>query len=168
MTLSAKTSLSIVANFTKAFDLVTGNAPLSLTLSMANSDSSAFPADVIFSDTRELTTGQAEELALDDGSLKDIYLDDAVFADVKLLYIRNTSAVDSLLIGGAAGTIFPLLIAVGAEDSILKLPFKGELLLMVPTADGLTVGVNGDLKIQHGAETGASLEYDIIIIGNSS
>ena len=72
---------------------------------------------------------------------------------------------DALYVGGAAANALGLF-ADGSDKLVLR-P-GGMLLVTAPDADGIEVGSNDKLKLEHSGDTTSSLEYEIVILGASA
>jgi hypothetical protein len=115
-------------------------------------------ADCQWSDNRTLTAGSSEDIDL------TTQIDDFNVAmglsELKLLFIKNNSAVQTLTVFNASSNAFQGPVAASATVAI---PPGGQLLLVNPV--GWTVdGTHKVLKVANAA--GVSADYDIIVWGN--
>ena len=167
MTLSGTAKISINSTVQKALDLNRIPDTLSITdvIVLSDTEGQPFPADQQWHDSRELATAASETLDLT-ASLVNAFGDTVSYSNIKVLRIKNTSAVDSLLIGAAAANPVPLF-ETPANDRLL-LPPGGIYSLMVLHEDGLVLSGGDQLKLEHNGDTGAALTYEIVIIGNTT
>ena len=112
---------------------------------------------------RTFAAGANEDLDLA-GGLTDDYGATITFTEVKVLYIENTSATETLSIGGAAANALASLFA--NVNDILKLPPKTKLLLWSEDATGYAVvaGTGDLLRVTNSG--GAGTTYNILIAGD--
>lgn len=118
----------------------------------------ASQCNMIFSDTRTLTaTSETLDLA---GALTGAFGSTLTFTKLKVLYIRNTSTTDNLIVGNATN---PVPLFSDASDKY-PIPPGGILLITAPNASGIAVTAStGDgIKIDAGS---ATITYDIVMIG---
>jgi len=163
--LSTTLTLQIQATLSRALDLDTAQDPLSLTRSVALSDGAgAGQADASFHDRRTLASAAGEDLDVAAG-LTDAFGQAVALARVKALYLRNLSAGDALLVGGAAVGALGLF---ADPSDVLALRPGGILLLTAPDADGVPVAGSGKLRLEHSGDTGEDLDYEIVLIGASA
>ncbi len=160
-TFSGKVAIKLSVATTKELDL--GSIIDFLDVNDTINIDDSHEVDRFWSDTRTLATGANETLDLS-GSLIDDVGNASVFFDIKALYIKNTSTANTLKIGGAVSNAFPLF---AANSDILVLRPNTSMLFMVGDVDGLVIDTNDQLKIEHGGETAADLNYDIVIVGLS-
>jgi hypothetical protein len=157
--------LSILAHETSAGDLsrTLRATPASYALSLTDG-TGANQAQIVWSDSRTATTSN-DDLPLK--TLPDTRDGAAVvvaFSNIKLVYVRNTSASATLAIGGATGLtafaglpiIAPLQIAPG-----------GCYFFSSPAADGPSTGVGTEAVARFAAVSG-SCTYDIVLIGEGT
>ena len=96
-----------------------------------------------------------------DGALKDAFGVLITMTKLKVLYIKNTHATATLLIGAAAATQLDLF-GDKATD-IIKLPPGGMHFFSAPDATGVVTSTNKNLKLAR--SDAGSITYDIIIVG---
>lgn len=124
-------------------------------------------ADLVFHDKRTLSATSSESLDLA-GGLTDAFGQSLAFARIKAITIRNlaTTAGYHLEVGGAASNAF--VNWVGDASDVLRIGPGGVMQLWNPSAAGyaVTAGTGDLLKINN--PNGASLEYEIILIGASA
>ena len=163
--LSTTITVQVQATLTKAMDMGTAQDPLSLTRTVSLADGTgADQADRSFHDQRTLAASASEELDVA-GVLTDAFGTTVSLARVKALLVRNLSADDSLLIGGAAANALGLF--ADASD-VLKLRPGGIFLVSASDVDGVAVGADDKLKMAHSGDTTTSLDYEIVLIGASA
>ena len=125
-------------------------------------------SDVIWHDTRTLTTGNNDDLDLT--ALTQTIFGSTVtkaFAEVCGIYIRNknTTAGQDLTVGGSGGNEWSA--PFGATGDKVNLPADGLLLLTNPKAGwAVTNGSADTLRI--GNASGNTVTYDIVIWGRSA
>jgi hypothetical protein len=112
---------------------------------------------------RTLAASANEDLDLS-GVLADDLGTTIAFTKVKILFIENTSAVDTLSIGGAASNQW--LAPFGSATDKFKIPPKSRLPLWSDDATGWAVvaGTGDLLRVANGA--GGSTTYNILIAGS--
>ena len=168
MSLSGKVNVLLNLTHTKALDLDTLQDIIAETRGAAfTSGTGANQADIIFHDRRTLADNANETLNLyDSGSLLDAFGDAVAITRIKALYIKNNSTDANLLVGAAGAT--PVDLFGAAANDILKIPPGGEFVLIVPSATGIVISTNKNLKIAHDGTGVSNLTYDIIVLGASS
>lgn len=123
-------------------------------------------ANQIFHDVRTLASGANEALDLA-GVLENPFGDVITFSKIKLIYIENRDAVNSLLIGGAASNGF--IAPFGDATDKLRVAPSGFLVLTAPLAGyTVTAGTADQLKVEHGAEDGTTADYVVVLMGVAS
>lgn len=110
-----------------------------------------------------ITIGDGANATLDVQALTDTFGDALDFDIIRAMYIYNSSADATLIIGGAAGTQLDIF-GDQASDK-LHIPPGCEFMMTWPTAAGLDVTTNKDLKYEHDGTGGDSMDFDIIIVG---
>lgn len=123
--------------------------------------------DVIYAETITLEDAANKTLDLYSSSgadlLQDIFMQDLTMKALKFLYIKNNSADATLLVLGTATTAIPI---CGAAEDIIKIPPKGSAVLWNdPSAAGLVISTNKDLKLEHDGTGEASMDVDIVAMG---
>ena len=112
---------------------------------------------------RTLSDGANEDLDLA-GGLTDDAGATITFTEVKVLYIENTSATETLTVGAAASNALASLF--GATTHTLKIPPKTKLLLWSEDATGYAVVAStGDL-LRVTNSGGGSTTYNILVAGD--
>lgn len=164
VTLSAKVGAYVKTTYVDSDDLNPKRGNLNVTEEVEfTSGTGTLQADLQFYDTRTLT-GASESLDLA-GGLADVFGNTLTFADVKSLYIKNTSTAkgEDLLVGGAAANA--LATPFGDSSDKIRIRAEGHISLAAPRDGYAVTGGTGDLlKIDPGADT---ITYDIIILGDS-
>jgi len=165
MALTTTIQVNIEAQLSKALDLLgtptTHSIPLIVSLNKALANGTGvLMSDTVFADRRPLTTGQSEDLDLA-GTLLNSYGDAAIFAKVRLLYIKSAddNTVDLTVFGDAASVPF---LNTAATTSTIK-P-GGFILLYNPTGFTVTPTTADIVQVANGA---GNSTYDILIIGTS-
>ena len=162
MSLDTTIKLAIQAALRRSLDLATAQDPLHFTRTVTLTDGTgANQADQSFHDQRTLAGSASEELDVA-GSLADAFGETVTLARVKVLYLKNLSSADKLIVGGSAANALGLF---GDSSDKLELRPGGLLLVTAPDADGIEVGANDKLKMAHSGDSTANLDYEIVIIG---
>jgi len=162
LTTSIKTNFG--ASGSKVLDDRTATDPINLvqTTNLANGSGNN-QANQSFHDQRTLTTGASEDVDLA-GSLVDAFGDTITFTALKAIRIRNQSAVNRLIVGGAVANALAALFGALTDKLIIR-P-SGLLVLEAPLAGYAVVAATGDLlKFEHGAEDSANLIYELTLVG---
>lgn len=119
--------------------------------------------NALFHDSRSLADGANETLDLyASGALLDPFGDALTLEALKFLYIKNTSDDASLLILG--GVTLDIGICSDTSDIIIIKP-SGSFLWMDPSAAGLDLTTNKNLKLEHDGTGSSALVYDILAMG---
>ena len=164
MPLNAQLTLSILAHETSSGDLsrTMRATPVSYAVSLADG-TGANQAQVVWSASRTAVTGNGESLDL--RSLSDTRDGAAVtvsFSGIKAVYVRNTHATNSLLVGGSTiGGFVGLPFA-----SALSVPPGGAYFFSSPSDAGLAV--NSNSYISRFTGSGGACTYDIVLIGEGT
>jgi hypothetical protein len=121
-------------------------------------------ADIVFSDTRTLTTNTNEDLDLA-GGVSDVFGVTRTFVKVKAIRLKAAAAnTPTLVVGNGTN---PFVGPFGAGTHTLSLAPGGEILLTAPAAGWTVTAATGDIiKVTNPA--GASATYDVDIIGTSA
>jgi hypothetical protein len=163
MPLNAQLTLSIMAHETSSGDLsrTLRATPASYSLSLADG-TGANQAQVVWSASRTAaTTGESLDLR----SLSDTRDGAAVtvsFTAVKAIYVRNTHATNSLLIGGSTIGGF---VGLPFSSGLAAAP-GGAYFFTSPSGSGFAV--NGNSWIARFTGSGGSCTYDIVLIGEGT
>lgn len=166
MALTAKMILQILIDFTSDKDLATANYPLQINRGITlTNGTGANKGTTLYDDSITIATGANTTIQIADGSLTDSLGTAVSFDIVRGLYIKNTSLTDGLIFGAAAATQLAIF-GTPATDTLL-IAMGGEFFWTAPNATGLDVTTNEDLKFEHDATTGASMEVELIIIGEN-
>lgn len=165
MSLNAQIAISLVAHETDAGDLSRQMrvTPASYAL-MLTDGTGAGQAQVVWSDSRTVGT-TAENLDL--RALPDTRDGASVtvsFTAVKAIYVRNTHATNSLLIGGVAGVGAFAGLPVGVAMTIVP---GGAYCVVSPSADLYPVSPSIATNARF-AGSGGSCTYDIVLIGEGT
>lgn len=167
MPLTSKLSLSITAELSNAFDMVTTVARLvyEKAIDLA-SGTAADQADRVFSDERTLAGSASEDLDLA-GVLTDALGNTITFAKIRAIFIENLATGNNqVVVGGAASNQF--VGPFGAGTHTVSVGPGGFLALVNRHTAGWTVtpGTVDLLKIAN--STSGSINYRIVIIGCSA
>ena len=123
-------------------------------------------ADKLFAATRTLAASGSEGLDLA-GGLSDPFGQPVTFARVKAVYIKAAAAnANSVVLGGAATNTF--LGPFAAATDKLSIAPGGSLLLIHPGTGWTVTAGTGDILSIANSGAGASVAYDIVLIGTSS
>ncbi len=164
MSLDTSIELSVRSVLRKTLELDVAQDPLIFTRTITLTDGvGEDQSDQNFHDKRTLAASASEELDVN-GSLSDTFGDTVTLARVKVLYLRNLSDGDSLLVGGAAANALGLF---SDSSDILKLRPGGILLITASDLTSIPIGSNDKLKLEHSGDTTSSLQYEIVLIGAS-
>ena len=167
MALNSAITFDWSAVLTAARDLGNASIPLAKRVALAlASGTGANQADVVFADTRTVTTGATDSLDLNGGGLTDGLGTAFAPAKIKAVLVVAAGANTTVLsVQRPAANGVPLFMAAG--DGINLRP-GAAFAWASPDATGVTVtaGTGDLLDIVNAA--GASATYDIIIIGTSA
>lgn len=120
--------------------------------------------NVIYADTITLADGANTTLDLyASETLLDIFNRALTMTALKFLYIKNNSADATLLVGGGVAND----IGIWADTSdITKIPPGGDAILWNdPSAAGLDITTNKNLKLEHDGIGSSSMDVDVIAMG---
>jgi hypothetical protein len=147
-----------------AADLAELRAPLRKAARNWTFGTGAGAVNLIYADTTTLADGANTTLDLyASGTLKDVHNRDLTMAALKFLYIKNNSADATLLVGGGASNDLGIF---AATSDILKIPPGGDAILWNdPSASGLDITTNKNLKIEHDGTGSSSMDVDVIAMG---
>ena len=132
---------------------------------VSDDSSATYSADTSYYETRTLADAANETLDIQDGTLEDPIFGAVAIVKLKVIYIKNNSDDASLLIGGAASNALGLFNDV---SDILKLRPGGEYVFTAPDSTGIDTSTNASLKLEHDGTGSSSLDYDILIAGDSA
>jgi len=108
--------------------------------------------------------GETETLNLkDSGSLLDIFKQALTMTAIKFLYIKNNSADATLKVGG--GDSLDLDIFAAKTDILNIKPGGCAIPLCDPSAAGVSVATNCNLKLEHDGTGESSMNVDVIALG---
>ena len=165
MNVSGNVVVDIALEVTKALDLTTARADVALKellrLTIGTGDDQA---DIVWHDRGTLVDEASVEIDLATG-LTDSFGDPVDMQELRMLFIRNRTAGEILLIGAATGT--PLSIFGDSAADFLKL-YRGVFLYTARDDGDVVIGANGKLKLEHGSVQSEDLEYDIVVIGTTA
>ncbi len=120
--------------------------------------------NVVYADT--ITLADAANTTLDlfaSGSLLDVFNIALTMTALKFLYIKNNSADATLLVLGTAVTALPI---CSDPSDIIKIPPGGDVILWNdPSAAGLVVSTNKDLKLEHDGTGANTMDVDVFALG---
>lgn len=122
-------------------------------------------ADLVFSDTRTLTTGSGESLDLTGTALNNAFGAALALAKVKAIYIKSKDTnTTTLTVGNVTNSIQ---LGFGATTQSWAIPPGGVFLVTAPQSGWTVTAGTGDLLRIVNA-SGASADFDIIVIGTSA
>ena len=124
-------------------------------------------ANVIYQDSISLADGADTTIDLyASGSLLDIFERALTMETLKFLYIKNTSADATLLVGGGASND---LLLFAATSDIVKIPPGGDSILYNDVAgSGILLTTNKNLKLTHDGTGGSTMAVYVIAMGLDS
>jgi len=124
--------------------------------------------NVIYAKTITLVqpNGGGETVTLDlyeSGTLLDIFNRVLTMTALKFLYIKNNSADATLLVFGGASADIPI---CAVNTDVVKIKPKGSAILWNdPSAAGLDITTNKNLKLEHDGTGESSMDVDVIAMG---
>lgn len=119
--------------------------------------------NIVYADKVTLADAANETLDLfASGSLLDIFGRALTLSAIKFLYIKNNSADATLLVLGTAVTAVPI---CSDPSDIIEIPPGGVMLWLDPSAAGLVVSTNKDLKLEHDGTGETAMDVDVIAMG---
>ena len=124
---------------------------------------SANSVQIIYADTTTLADGANTTLDLyASGSLVDIHSTALTMTALKFLYIKNNSSDATLKVfGGVSNDI-----GIIADTSDIVLIKPGGIFLWIdPSAAGLVITTNKNLKLEHDGTGSSSMDVDVIAMG---
>lgn len=160
---NAKIDLSISAVLESAADLgsLTYVSNVSKVLKFTPGTATIAQADLMWADSRSLTTGATEDIDLA-GGVSDVFGSLLNFAEVTSIYVENTGNT-AITIGGAATNAF--IGPFGAATHTVTIP-AGDMVLMTNMAGWTVTAATGDiLKVTNAA--GATGTYNIVLVGRT-
>lgn len=119
-------------------------------------------ANQVWTDTRTLASNANETLDLN-ASLTNALGASVTFTKVKLILIRNKACTTTLSVGATAANQF--VAPFGDATDLVKVAPGGIFLLTAPDATGLAVAAGSTDNLKIANSTGASCDYDIVLIG---
>lgn len=124
--------------------------------------------NVVYADIITLAqpNGDVEIVTLnlkDSGSLLDVFKQALTMTALKFLYIKNNSADATLKVGG--GNSLDLDIFMAKTDILLIKPLSSAILLNDPSAAGVSVADNYNLRLEHDGTGDDEMDVDIIALG---
>ena len=162
MALTAKMRIKMNSNYTSSETLQDVEQPIDMDRGITLTNGTGVnKGNRCFAETITIGDGLNDEL--DVQALTDGFGNALDFDIIRALYIYNTSADATLIIGGAAGTQLDIF-GDQASDK-LHIPPGCEFMMTWPTAAGLDVTTNKDLKYEHDGTGTSDLLFDIIIVG---
>lgn len=164
--LTSKLELTVTGTLTNPLDLTTASAPMvSRTAQNFANGVGASQANVLWSDSRTLTTGATEDIDLVGGGLTDAF--GVAVAPAKLRSVVIVSATSNTTILTLFGDVASPLILNTAATTFTLQP-GGMFVATWPATAGITVTAATADIIQVANAAGASATYSVIIIGTSS
>lgn len=119
--------------------------------------------NIIYSDTVTLADGANSTIDLyASGTYLDIFNRDLTMEALKLLYIKNNSDDATLLVLGGVATD----IGICSDTSdVIEVKPGGIFIWVDPSAAGLDITTNKNLKIEHDGTGSDTMDVDIIAMG---
>ena len=119
--------------------------------------------NVVYADMTQLADGGNTTLDLyASGSLLDVFNRALTMEALKFLYIKNNSSDATLIIGGGASN--DLDIFADTSDKLYIKP-GGIFIWIDPSAAGLDITTNKNLKIEHDGTGSSTMDVDVIAMG---
>lgn len=165
MSLRCELLLRLKALLTKTADLSTPADDLTLDLRDATVDGTgAGQAGKCWHDQRTISASSNDDLDLA-GGLTDALGQACTFAEIRGLIVRNRSTSGTLSLGGTTAASNAWVAWVTGTAPAVVVPAGGTVILWVPTgtAWAVTAGTADILRL--GNPGGASITYDLILIG---
>lgn len=120
--------------------------------------------NVIYAETTTLADGANTTLNLkDSGSLLDVFKQALTMTAIKFLYIKNNSDDATLLVGGGSSLDLDIFAATSDIQNIK--PGAHAILLCDPSAAGVDVTTNKNLKLEHDGTGDSNMDIDVIAMG---
>jgi hypothetical protein len=167
MALTARISLKLTADLTKALDLGTAHSPVNRSLIQKFVDGAALgQADRIFADTRTLVASATEDLDLA-ASLVDAFGATITMARLKALIVLPAAAnTNNVNVSRPASNGAPIYLAASDGEAVHP---GGMLVKVWPGATAIPVTpATGDLITFANSAGGTPVTYDVILIGSST
>lgn len=118
---------------------------------------------IVYADTTTLADGANTTLDLyASGSLLDIFNRALTLESLKFLYIKNNSSDATLKVGGGASNDLDIF---AATSDIALIKPGGIFIWTDPSAAGLDITTNKNLKIEHDGTGSSSMAVDVIAMG---
>ena len=144
-------------------DLAETMVPVQIDNSSWSYGTAANAVNVIYADTTTLADGANTTLDLyASGSLLDIFKQALTIEAVKFVYIKNNSADATLKVGGGASNDLDIF---AATSDIALIKPGGVFLWVDPSAAGLDITTNKNLKIEHDGTGSSTMDVDVIAMG---
>lgn len=119
--------------------------------------------NVVYQDKITIADGGNTTLDLyASGTLLDVFNRALTMSALKFLYIKNNSADATLEIGGGAS--FDLLLFKDTSD-VIKIKPGGIFLWIDPSAAGLSLTTNKNLKLTHDGIGSSTMDVDVVALG---
>lgn len=162
-TLSGGTTIALNMNFLKEKDLNSIKDIINLSRGITWTSGAGINAvQILWHDTWPLPDGESKVFNLvDDAAFFDHHGDVITFSALKFVYIKNKSADATLLLLGGDT---PVPICSNLSD-IIEIPPGGEFLWTCPTAAGLVLGANKNLKIEHNGDGSDPMPVELVVMG---
>ena len=138
-------------------------AQLKIAASRWSCGTGANQVNCVYAETTALADGSNTTLDLyASGMLLDIFKQALTMTAIKLLYIKNNSADATLKILGTAVTGLDI---VSDPSDIIEIKPGGVFLWIDPTAAGLDLTTNKNLKLEHDGTGSSAMDVDVIALG---
>jgi hypothetical protein len=144
-------------------DLLETSAPVKASPAKWTYGTGAGQVNIIYADTTTLADGANTTLDLfSSGTLLDIFQRALTLSALKFLHIKNNSADATLKILGTAVTGLDI---VTDPSDIIEIAPGGEFYWSAPTAAGIDLTTNKDLKLEHDGTGSSTMDVDVIAGG---
>jgi len=146
-----------------ATDLAELKGPLKIAAAKWTYGTAAGAVNVIYADSVTLADGANTTLDLyASGSLLDIFKQALTMEALKFLYIKNNSDDATLKVFGGASNDIGI---VADTSDIVEIPPGGDLCWSDPSAAGLDITTNKNLKLEHDGTGESDMVVDVIAMG---
>jgi hypothetical protein len=144
-------------------DLAETMIPIQVDNQLWTYGTAANAVNVIYADTATLADGANTTLDLyASGSLLDIFKQSLTMEALKFLYIKNNSSDATLKVGGGASNDLDIF----ADTSDIALIKPGGVFLWAdPSAAGLDLTTNKNLKLEHDGTGSSTMDVDVVAMG---
>lgn len=146
-----------------AGNLSEAQVPVSVSNAGWSYGTSASQVQIIYADTTTLADGANTTLDLyESGTLLDTFNRALTIEALKLLYIKNNSADATLKVFGGVATDLDI---IGDTSDIVLIKPGGTFIWTDPSAAGLDITTNKNLKLEHDGTGSSTMDVDVIAMG---